>query len=99
LHFPNPLHFLPHYVCITTCFSQALASSGWLVHCLNCYINTGRNVIHLLRLRIKLSNFLSIYIHKKVWYHDVGHYSLVVSGCVLVTVYVIKGDYSVLSEC
>jgi hypothetical protein len=55
--------------------------------------------MHLLRLCMKLSNFLSIYIHKKVWYHDVGHYSLVVSGCTLVTVYMIKGDSSVPSEC
>ena len=54
--------------------------------------------MHLPRLRIKLSNFLSIYIDKKVWYHDVGHYSLVVSGWILVTVYMIKGHSSVLSE-
>jgi hypothetical protein len=61
-------------------------------------VNTGRNILHLPRLHIKLSNVLSIYIHKKAWYHDVGYYSLVVSGCILVTVFMIKGDSSVLSK-
>jgi len=42
-----------------------------------------------LRLSIELSNFLSIYIHKKVWYLDVGHYSLMVPGCILITVFMI----------
>jgi hypothetical protein len=42
-----------------------------------------------LRLCIELSNFLSIHIHKEVSYLDVGHCSLMVSGCILVNVFMI----------
>jgi len=42
-----------------------------------------------LKLCIELSNFLAIYVHKKVWYLDAGHYSLIVSSCTLVTVFMI----------